>query len=207
VVPAGEPFPNPLVVRVLDPNGAPLAGGTVNFNVSGGATLSTTNPVIADPNGYARTNATATIGGGMITVNASTPGGDPGGTTIGLFARKINLIGTPSLIVLTIANTTTAVPAVVPMIVFVSAPGIPALSTPIGPICTNPYSALTFVLEDSIGAFGFYSFSGTGAVGTPGLTKIYNIPGGLSGVTLNFQAVGLDPVAGPFRTNCQLKTF
>lgn len=207
-VPAGEAFPQPLVVEVRDPNGVPIPGGQVNFNLVGPGTLSTTNPVIADPNGIAQTTVTATNAGGAITVGATTPGGNPAGTSFSLFSRKISIVSTTTFAVLQVINSTSATPASVPMIVLTSAPGIPAMPTPIGPICTDPNNLLTFVLEDSIGLFGFYSLSGTGAVGTPSLVKIYNFPAGvLSGVTLQFQAVGLDPLEGPFRTNCELKTL
>lgn len=207
VGPAGEPFAQPLVVQLRDPSGSPLPGGQVNFTVSGPATLSTTNPVIADGNGMAQTSATATNLGGSITVTATTPG-SPTGATLSLFSRKITITSTPTLILLQITNTTTAVPATVPFVVLTSAPGIPPLPTPIGPICTDPNSPLTFVIEDSIGVFNYRSLSGSGAIGNPGLIKIYNIPSSvLAGLTLNFQAVGLDPVAGPFRTNCEPKTF
>jgi hypothetical protein len=82
------------------------------------------------------------------------------------------------------------------------------MPTPIGPICTDPFNPLTFVLEDSIGAFGFASLSGTGAIGTPQLSKLYTVPAGaLTGVTLWFQGVGWDPFTGPFRTNCEQKTL
>ena len=39
VGPAGEAFTQPLVARVLNPQGQPLPGGQVNFTVSGNATL------------------------------------------------------------------------------------------------------------------------------------------------------------------------
>ena len=50
--------------------------------------------------------------------------------------------------------------------------------------------------------------SGTGAIGTPSLTKVYNIPStAFLGTTLWFQSVGVDPVTGLWRTNCELKTL
>jgi hypothetical protein len=180
----------------------------VNFTVSGPATLSTTNPVITDGNGNAQTSVTATNGGGAITVNASTPGNPSPTPTTGLFSRKIAVVGTPTLVILTITNSTTAVPATTPFILMASAPGIPPLATPIGPLCTDPGNPATIVFEDSIGLFGNVSLSGTGAVGQPGLTKIYNIPAGvLTGLRLNFQALGFDGVRGFIRTNCELRQF
>jgi len=64
------------------------------------------------------------------------------------------------------------------------------------------------VIEDSIGIFNFVTLSGTGAIGNPNITKLYTLPtGALLGVTLWFQGIGLDPVTGPIRTNCELKTL
>jgi len=207
VGPAGEAFPSPLVARVLNPQGQPLPGGTINFNVSGPATLAPGNPVIADGNGYAQVNATATAIGGAITVTASTPGSQTNGT-FALFARKINATPAGTLLVVTVNNTTTAVPANVPYVVMVSFPGGTPLPTVLGNICTNPLYGLTVVLEDGIGIFGFVSFSGTGGMGTPNLTKLYPLPPGLlTGFLMSFQAVGFDPVTGWFRTNCEQRQF
>jgi hypothetical protein len=207
VGPAAEQFPAPLVARVLDPQSNPLPGGTVNFNVTGPATLSTTNPVIADSNGYAQTTATATSVGGVITVTASTPGSQTNGT-FALFARKITATPAGSLLVVSVSNTTTAVPPNVPYVVMVSFPGGTPLPTFLGNICTNPLYGLTVVLEDGIGIFNFVSFSGTGGIGNPSLTKLYPLPPGLlTGHLMSFQAVGFDPVAGWFRTNCEQRQF
>lgn len=207
VVPAGEPFATPLVVRVLDTNTNPLPGGTVNFAVVGGATLSTTNPVIADANGYAQTTATATATGGAATVTASTPGSQTNGV-FSLFSRKLTVTPAGSLLVVGATNTTTAVPPNVPYILLMSFPGSPILPTIVGPICTDPGYALTVVLEDGTGAFGGISFSGTGAIGTPSKSWIYTVPAGLlTGQLMKFQAVGFDPVTGWFRTNCESRQF
>lgn len=206
--PAGEPFAQPLVVRVVDSQNQPIPGGTVNFNITGPGTLSTANPVIADANGLAQTTVTATLTGGAISVVATTPNGSPTGALLSLFSRKLTVISTPTLMVLTVGNTSTAVPAQVPFVVLCSLPGAPPLLTPIGPLCTNPLAGLTFAIEDSIGVFGFASLSGSGAIGTPGLTKVYNLPTSvLRGLTLQFQAIGWDPVSGPFRSNCETKAF
>ena len=110
---------------------------------------------------------------------------------------------------LSAVNQTQAVPAQVPYVVFMSFPGSPTLPSPIGPICTDPSYALTVVLEDSTGAFGGISFSGTGAIGTPNKTWLYQgIPNFLlAGQQMKFQAIGFDPVSGWFRTNCELEQF
>ena len=207
VVPAGEPFGAPLVVRVLDSNNNPLPGGTINFAVTGGATLSTTNPVIADGNGFAQTNVTSTATGGAITVTASTPGSQTNGT-FALFARKVTATPAGTLLVVSVSNTTTAVPANVPYLLMMSFPGSPILPTTLGPICTDPGYALTIVLEDATGLFGNISFSGSGATGNPNKTWLYTVPAGLlTGLQMKFQAIGLDPVTGWFRTNCETRQF
>lgn len=204
---ATEVFPTPLVARVRDPQGNPLPGGTINFTIVGPGLLSTTNPVIADANGLAQTTVTATNAGGAITVTASTPNAQTNGTFT-LFSRKTTVAGTSSLVVLTVTNTTTAIPAQVPFLVLVGFPGVPSWLSPIGPICTDPSSYLTVVIEDSTGIFGNVSLSGTGAMGSPNLTKIYNIaPGLLSGLQLKFLPIGIDPVNGIFRSSCETKQF
>ncbi|MGE3354411.1 MAG: PQQ-dependent sugar dehydrogenase, partial [Planctomycetota bacterium] len=206
--PANEPFAQPLVVQVNDPNSNPLPGAVVNFSISGSGTLSTTNPVVADSNGQVQTTVTSGPVGGLVRVTASTPGGLPAGVTAEFFGRKMNVTRAGGFIVLQVINTSDAVPAQVPMIVMLSAPGIATLPTPIGPICTNPLDPAFFVIEDSIGLFSFATLSGSGAIGTPALSKLYTVPAGLlSGVTLWFQAVGFDPLTGWFRTNCELKTL
>lgn len=205
--PAGEPFPQPLVVRVLDPQGNPLPGGLVNFSVAGGATLSTTNPVTADAQGLAQTTATSNAIGGAATVTGTTPGGITS-AQFALFGRKITATPAAQLLVLTVSNQTSAVPAQMPYIVMLSFPGSPTLPTIVGPLCIDPTYALAVVIEDGIGAFNFVSFSGTGGVGAPSLTKIYTPPAGIfAGQLMRFQAVGLDPITGWFRTNCEQRQF
>ena len=207
IVPALEPFPQPIQVQVLDPNSQPLPNGVVNFTVSGAATLSTTNPVIADGNGMASTMATAGNGGGNIVITASTPNSTTS-ATVNLFARNLTVAGNSTLVVVSITNTTNALPAQIPYIVMVALPGGPIWNSPLGPICTDPASPATIVIEDSMGVFGGVSLSGTGSIGTPSLTKIYNIaPGILNGLNLRFQAVGYDPITGLFRTDCESKQF
>lgn len=210
--PQGEQFPTPLVAQVLDTNGNPLPGGTINFTVTGGHTLSTTNPVIADSNGFAQTTVTASgIGGGAFTVTGSTPGSQTN-AVFDMFARKLTATGvvtSSTLLILSTVNQTTAVPSNIPYIVFMSFPGSQTVPTPIGPICTDPSYALTVVLEDGTGAFGGVSISGSGAIGNPSKTWLYSgIPNFLlAGQQMRFQAVGFDPVTGWFRTNCELEQF
>jgi hypothetical protein len=206
-VPAGEAFPQPVIARVLDPQGNPLPNGPINFAVSGGGTLSTTNPVLADSQGYAQTTVTATAVGGAVNVNATTPGGITT-ATFGLFARKITATPAANLLVLSVTNQTSAVPATVPYIVMLSFPGSPTLPTIVGPLCIDPGYALAVVIEDGVGVFGGVSFSGTGGVGSPGLSKIYTLPPGLfTGQLMRFQAVGIDAQTGWFRTNCETRQF
>jgi glucose/arabinose dehydrogenase len=205
--PALEPFPQPIVARVLDTQSNPLPFGTVNFAVSGPATLSTTNPVIADANGYAQTTATAINGGGTITVTASTPNSQTNGT-FGLYARNIGVSGTATLVVVSITNQTAALPAQVPYIVMVAIQGAPSWLSPVGPICTDPSHFATFIIEDGTGIFGGISLSGTGGIGAPNLTKVYNIaPGLLTGLPLEFAAIGFDPITGLFRTDCEQRQY
>ncbi|MCR9246374.1 MAG: PQQ-dependent sugar dehydrogenase [bacterium] len=203
----GEAFGQPVRVQVLDPQNQPLAGGTVNFSVTGGGTLSTTNPVIADSNGFAQTTVTATTAGGNVNVTASTPGSQTNAVA-NLFARKLNVIPAGNITVLSVLNTTAQPSPQVPMIIMVGFPGVPGVQLPMGSLCTDPASALTVIIEDGTGVFGNVSFSGTGGTGTPGLVKVYNLPPGLlSGLQLKFTGVGVDAVDGIFLLNCEVEQY
>ncbi|MBL9077831.1 MAG: PQQ-dependent sugar dehydrogenase [Planctomycetes bacterium] len=206
IVTVGEPFAQPLVVRVLDAQGNPQPNGSVTFAVSGGGTLSTTNPVIADANGLAQTTVTATSVGGAITVTAATPGAIQT-ASFTLFARRLRVIHASNLVIVTLTNTSPNLPVQVPLLLMMSVPGIPALPTVLGPVCTDPFHPFTLVLEDSIGLFGS-ELGGAGLVGAPSVTKIYTVPAGLlTGLNLTFQAVGIDPTLGWFLTNCEPHQF
>lgn len=204
----GETFAQPFRVQVLDTMNQPLAGGTVNFNLTGSGSLSTTNPVIADSNGFAQTTVTAGTGGGGITVTASTPGSQTTAAA-SLFARKLNMIQAGTLSVLTVTNITTAPTPQVPYVIMVGFPGAPGVTIPgYGFLCADPASALTIIIEDGTGIFGGVSYSGTGGTGSPNLTKIYNLPPGLlTGLQLNFTGVGFDAVDGPFLLNCDTEQY
>jgi glucose/arabinose dehydrogenase len=205
--PAGEAFAVPLVARVLDTNSNPLPFGTINFALTGPGSLSTANPVIADAQGFAQTAVTATNLGGQITVTASTPNSQTSGT-FSLFSRKVTVTPAGALLVVGVSNSTTATPPNVPYVLMMSFPGSPVLPTVLGPICTDPGYALTIVLEDGVGLFGGFSFSGSGGIGNPAKSWIYNVPAGLlTGQQMKFQAVGLDPITGWFRTNCEVRQF
>lgn len=210
--PAGETFPLPVVARVFDTMNNPLPGGTVNFAIAGPGVLSTSNPVIADGNGYAMTMVTASsTAGGTITVTASTPGSQTNGVfTLGV--RRLSVSVSGSLVIVTVTNSTNAVPAQVPMIVAMSFPRTPILPTFFGPVFTNPYAASTLVLMDSFNHFpvaGWQQLGSSPNYGTPGLTKIYqNVPVGLfAGQRMTFQVAGVDPITGWFLTNVELKQF
>ena len=66
-------LPNPLVVRVLDQNGAVLSGTTVNFSVSPSGTL-TPETDTTDSSGLAETRLTLGSTSGQYSVNASVSG-------------------------------------------------------------------------------------------------------------------------------------
>ena len=206
-VPAGEVYPQPIVARVFDPQGNPLANGPVNFIVGGGGTLSTTNPVLADASGFAQTSVTSLPTGGAVTVTATTPGGITS-ATYSLFGRRITATPAGQYLVVSVSNQTSAVPATVPYIVMLSFPGSPSLPTIAGTLCIDPGYALAVVIEDGTGVFGGVSFSGTGGVGSPNMTKLYTVPAGLfTGQLMRFQAVGFDAISGWFRTNCEQRQF
>lgn len=202
----GDPLAAPLVVEVRDPQGALLPNATVAFLPPAGVQLSTTNPLLTDATGRAMTNVVA-AGPAAFTVLATTPGGQSN-ATFGLFGRRLLALTAGNLLVLSMQSDTNAVPATVPHIVFLSLPGSPVLPTWFGPLCTDPTWPGTFAIEDSVGVYGGISLSGTGAMGSPGFVKVYALPPGLlSGLLINFQVVGIDPIDGFFRSNCATKQF
>jgi hypothetical protein len=169
--------------------------------------LSTTNPVLADGNGFAQTTVTSSAVGGPVTVTATTPGGITS-AVFSLFGRRITATPAAQFLVVSISNQTSAVPANVPYIVMLSFPGSPTLPSIVGPLCIDPGYALAVVIEDGTGAFGGVSFSGQGGVGLPSLTRLYTVPPGLfTGQLMRFQAVGFDAQTGWFRTNCEQRQF
>lgn len=203
---SGEPLTDPLVVLVRDPQGAPLPNAAVNFTASSGVTLSTTGAVPTDANGLAQTSV-LNQPGGAFSVTASTTGA-LSNATFNLFSRRLAVITSGNLLVLQLVNTSPTSPVQIPHMVFLSLQGSPVLPTWFGPLCTDPFWPGTFAIEDSIGLFGGFTLSGTFAVGTPGFVKVYSLPPGLlTGQTLLFQTVGVDPTLGWYRSNCVTKTF
>ena len=100
-------------------------------------------------------------------------------------------------------------PANVPYIIMASFPRTPVLPTFFGTVFTNPYSPTTLVLEDAFGHFTLAGWTGAGnGIGTPGFSRVFTPPVGLlTGYRITFQAVGLDPITGWFRTNTEVKQF
>ncbi|MCB1054658.1 MAG: hypothetical protein KDD11_04010 [Acidobacteria bacterium] len=175
--------------------------------ISGSATLTTTNPVIADSGGFAQTTVIASTGGGAITVTASTPGSQTNAVT-SLFARRLNVIVAGALTVVSVTNQTSAPGGQVPLILMAGFPGVPSWNSPFGMVCTDPAHFLTVVFEDGSGVFGGVSLSGQGGTGTPGLTRVYNLqPGLLSGLQMKFTGIGIDPIDGLFALNCEVEQY
>ncbi len=203
VVPSGEPFPQPVTVRVLDAAGAPIAAAPVVFNVVGPATLSAPNAV-TDANGFASVTATALPAGGLVTVTAGTPSALGDLVHVSMFSRHLGAVRTPNSLDLAVTNAPVGTPGPVPMLLAIAPAGITPLQTFLGPICTNPLDPATIVFEDSLGLFGFVSLSGAGANGSPDLARSYPLASGVfAGVVVWLQGVGFDPDRGFFRTNCQ----
>ena len=204
---AGEPFAAPLVARAFDGLGLPAAGVPVLFAAQGAATVAAIAPVATDAQGIAQTTATASAGGGSAIVTATNLA--TGATaTFPLFGRVLMVAHTPTTLAVDVVNASAAAMPQVPFVLLTAFPGSPTLPTPIGPLCIDPAYALAVVLEDGIGAFGGVSLSGGTGVGSPSLSTQYALPAGLlTGQLMRFQAVGLDPVDGWFRTNCVSAQF
>lgn len=207
-VAAGDPFPTPLVVRVLDASGAPVANAAVTFAVAGPGAVASAVAALTDAAGLATASiAAAPAHGGPVTVTATTAGaGAP--ALFGLFTRHLAAEVSPGRLLLSLVGETDAVPSVIPYIVLASWPGSPSLPTPWGTLCIHPNHPGALVVEDAIGVFGGVSFSGAGGLGDPGLLRAYEVPTILlAGVTMHFQAVGFDALTGLFRTNCEIVQF
>ncbi|HEY3738841.1 MAG TPA: Ig-like domain-containing protein [Bryobacteraceae bacterium] len=69
----GAAFANPLVVRVTDASGNPMAGVSVAFSIAGGGSLSAPS-VMTDATGAAKVTATAGPDPGALTVTAAASG-------------------------------------------------------------------------------------------------------------------------------------
>ena len=206
-VAAGDAFPNPVVVRALDALGQPLANTPISFSVQGSATLQVTAPVLTDAAGYAQTNLTATAAGGSVRVFAI-QASNGATATFDLYVRRLTATHAAPTLGISVANTTDANPPQVPYILLTGFPGVTSLATPVGTLCVNPADALAVVMEDGVGVFGGVSLSGNGGTGAPSLSAQYTLPPGLlNGLTMRFQAVGLDPISGWFRTNCASVAF
>lgn len=67
----GQPFPQPLVVRLTDVTGAPVANQTVTWVVAGGAATLSAGSSVSNANGQASISVTAGGTAGSITVTAT----------------------------------------------------------------------------------------------------------------------------------------
>lgn len=209
-----EPFPQPVVVQVVDSNGVPIPNGSITVSTTGSVTSSPTGTITADASGVATINLTAGTLTGVATLVLTTPGGDPSGTLSTHTVRGMRLIyvagAVQDILILSITNATNQSPPVsVPYIVMTSGVASP-LMTPFGSLCMNPFSPATLVIEDGLGAFGFVVTKG--AWGSPSMTNIYNPPAGaLTGLTYHFQAISYDSSVsqnfGWWFTNCVTKSF
>jgi uncharacterized protein (TIGR03437 family) len=106
-----QAFAQPLVVRVLDANGQPVAGATVTFAASGSVSLGATTAV-TNAQGQASINATAGGTPGPIQVTATTPG--TSGTLSVTFTLSSRLPG-PVFSVANVVNAASNLPGVTPL--------------------------------------------------------------------------------------------
>jgi hypothetical protein len=204
--PSGEAFAQPVVFALTDLLGAPITGAPVAISVQGPATTSLGATVLTDAQGrvtvplLAQLSSLSTTQMGLVAVAAATTGlAEP--VRALLFVDTMQAFAQPGIAGIFVGNPGPLV-GDVPYVVLASPLGIPPLQTPFGPIATNPLDPSTILVEDSIGVFGFFSLGGFGAIGRPSFVNFYNLPPGfLTGVTVQVQAVGIDPLRGVVRTN------
>ncbi len=186
-------FTNPVQVKVTDANNNPVAGVTVTFSVSNGATLSTSSAT-TDANGLASTTVTAGAATGAITVTATATGG---------FTTSFTLTAIPTgLSGITVVNGASFQPGISPgSIALISGanllPGFTGLYNAAGIVGPLPTSITTGALSGLSITFNgtaapiFYASSQNGvqqvAVQVPyevsagTATVVVNAPGGATG--------------------------
>lgn len=183
-----EAFRDPLVVRVLDFNGQPLAGHPVNFSVSpsNGAVFGGSPNVISDANGFASIGVAPGTFGGAVDVIADV--GDHT-TSFDLFVRRLAVTVTPSLQRIIVSYMHEHASQAV--ILGVDSPTVPPTVTPYGTIATSILSPGPFFVGiDPLGSFGI---ADPALVADPSIVVFYNYPAALLGQSLVFQIYGFDP--------------
>ena len=204
---AATVFTQPLVLEVRDGAGALVSGASVGIEVLGPGEQMGQSVLITDASGRVATSIRAMDKSGEVRVLATTPG-DVNGVTAELYSRRLTVTHTPSEISLRIDNATQASPPSISYFISAAFGTSVPLPTVIGPLCVNPFGPQSIVIEDSTGLFNFVSFSGLGSVGDPSLERSYPYPTStLAGLTMQFEAVGFDPVGGWFQTNCETVGF
>lgn len=187
---AGNVLHDPLVVRMTDPAGAPLAGQAVTFSVVSGGASVPSQPVMTDANGEAQV---------FVDMLAS-PATDPvieasiSGARSVMFSatwRGLSVVYVPIANLLTITLTHSETSS--PVSVFTDSPGLPPFTTPYGSIVTsvlNPLPSLGGF--DGLGlvwpALPGVETGATQPVWTQGFT---NLPM-FGGLTLTLQGYAVD---------------
>lgn len=216
----GEPFPQPLKVLALNPNGSPVVGQTINFFVAFGGDLITlaTPSVTTDANGYAQANVTSTL----WPLPTSVPNNVGAGASIVAMANGF-CSTVPFTLVVRSLNATHSASVLtikyfhehpnVPIIFAVDAPMPPPgfVTTPFGNIATSILSpGPGLAVLDGFGLFGSID---------PGMTtssisswiRMYATTPALSGISVVMQVYGYDlaysGLDGYFISNAVTLTF
>ena len=69
--PAGQNFPNPLIVQLTGTNGLPVTNQPVSFVVAGGNATLSAGSAVTDGNGRAQVTVTAGSTPGTVTISAA----------------------------------------------------------------------------------------------------------------------------------------
>lgn len=187
-----EAFHDPLVVRLVDHEGAPIRGYPVTFTLepATAAIIQGSPVVMSDANGMASVALTGGTTSGAFEVNVTA---GIGATTFNLFSRRLTVGGSTAFRFVAVnyfhehANQ--------PVILAIDAPQASPVATPFGLIQTSilaPQPSL--IVLDPSGAFGIPD---PALVANPNLVRVYNYPPSFSGLSIVVQIYGFDPFYHP----------
>lgn len=185
---AETPLPSPLVVRVLDANGAAAAGVPVTFAVTAGSGVLSAQTVLADAGGNAMTSLTPTLPAGDVQVTATAPGA--ASVVFDVVWRGLELsLSPPSTATLSLTHSETSSPFTV---VVDAAPATWFATTPWGNVWTSVLTPSPgLFLLDGLGLVTPPDPSYLTGPTTPTWTMTFPTPV-LGGVPLVVQAYAVD---------------
>ncbi len=203
----GEVFAAPLQVRLTRPDGTPVSGATVSFEVLEGPVALLSNPgSTTDAAGIAQVQVTALAGMGPARIRASANGS---AVDFDLFVRGLQVSWSPTTGLFTLQLATN-----LPNQAFTLAGDFPRppVSTPWGTICTSVLAPqLGLVVASAVPNVGIFDPSlVTDSTGSFSLVQIVppsNVPPGLQAAIQVYAFDFTGGALGIFISNCQTVVF